>query len=134
MIIICGTCVKWWYLLAFFFHFSKFWFFGLLAGMEIMIFSGVKLFCRNFLNFIFNNIFCNNNLYECGKLILHADWCTFGNFEGKGKVHFLKCERKTNITLIYALYNLLNNVHFHNCKNFWDFTNTFFLLWAQTME
>ena len=55
-------------------------------------------------------------------------WHTFRNFEAKGKVHFLKCEIKTNITLIYAPVTLLNNVGFNNCKYFWDFTNTFFLL------
>ena len=39
------------------------------TGMEITIFSSVIHFCRNFLNFIFKNIFCNNNLGGCRKLI-----------------------------------------------------------------
>ena len=39
------------------------------SGVEITIFSGVGHFCRNFLNFIFKNIFCNNNLGGCRKLI-----------------------------------------------------------------
>ena len=38
-------------------------------GVEITIFSGVRHFCKNFLNFIFKNIFCNHNLGGCGKLI-----------------------------------------------------------------
>ena len=58
----------------------------------------------------------------------------FRKFVAKGKVHFLKWERKTNATLTYAPATLLNNKRFHYCKNFWDFMNTFFLLWAKTME
>ena len=42
----------------------------------------------------------------------------FRDFEAKSKVHFLKCEIKANITLVYALVTLLNNILFHNCKYF----------------
>ena len=41
----------------------------MIAGVEIPIFYDVGHFCRNFLNFIFKNIFCNNNLGGFGKLI-----------------------------------------------------------------
>ena len=40
------------------------------------------------------------------------------NFEAKGKVHFLKCEIKTNITLIYAPVTLLNNLLFITASTF----------------
>ena len=39
------------------------------SGVELTIFSGVGHVCRYFLNFIFKNISCNNNLVGCGKLI-----------------------------------------------------------------
>ena len=38
-------------------------------GVEITIFPSAGHFCRNFLNFIFKNIFCSN-LAGCGKLNL----------------------------------------------------------------
>ena len=88
--------------------------------------------CLTFLEFeiflIFFSTYVNTESW-----FLDALWHKFRNFEAKGKKHFLKYKRKTNITLIYAPVTLLNNVHWHNCKNFWDFTKTF-LLWATTME
>ena len=76
-------------------------------------------------------IFVKTTHVNAGCRFLHAQWCIFRNFGVKGKVHFLKCERKTNITLIYASATLLSNVHFQNCQNIWDFMNTFFILWDE---
>ena len=41
-------------------------------GMEITIFSSVGSFYADFLNSIFKNISCNNNLLRCGKLIFRC--------------------------------------------------------------
>ena len=98
-----------------------------ITGVEITIFSNVRQFCRNFLNFIFKNISCNN-LAGCQKLI-----CTcslghmFRNSEAQDKVHLVKFQIKTNITLFYLPLILLNNVSFHNCYNVLGFFEHTFL-------
>ena len=57
-----------------------------LTGVEITICSGVRHFCRNFLNFVFKNI-SFNNVAQCGKLIFT---CPFAHVQESLGMHRAK--------------------------------------------
>ena len=104
------------------------------SGVEIAILSGVGNFYIHFLNFISESITCNNNLARCGKLIYMSIGTRLGILRQRVRYIFLKCEIKANTTLIYVPVTLPNNVRFDTGRTFLNLMNTFFLLWAKTVE
>ena len=102
-----------------------------IPGVEIF-FSGVRHFFRN-CSVLFLKIFHLTTTYVDAKSWFLSDHQhTFSDFEANVKLHFFIVWSKNKYNSNLCTWNY--SEHFHNCKNFWDFMNTFFLLWAKTME
>ena len=90
-------------------------------------------FLRNFLNFIFEDILCSN-LTGCVKLISTCPLVHIEKFWGVRQSTSCKINKKNinvkikiNITVIFVPLLVLNNVRFHNYKNFLGFYKLLFI-------